>query len=90
MARNSASERELTTVKPTKPYLSILTETWNKALPAMDAHKTPDEFPIVPEEPPTPQPNEIPVPDQDPGVGDPLPTEMPPIKEPPGIEPAGP
>jgi hypothetical protein len=56
----------------------------------MDAHKAPDEFPVVPEEQPEPPPTEIPVPDQDPGIGDPLPTEMPPIQEPPGIEPTGP
>jgi hypothetical protein len=56
----------------------------------MQAHKSPDEFPIVPEEQPERPPDEIPVPDQDPGIGDPLPTEVPPIQEPPGVEPTGP
>lgn len=56
----------------------------------MEAHRTPDEFPIVPEETPGPPPEEMPVPDRDPGVGDPFPTEVPPIQEPPGIEPTGP
>jgi hypothetical protein len=63
--------------------------TYKRRHDNMKLHKSPDEFPIVPEQPPERAPDEMPVPDQDPGIGDPLPTEVPPIQEPPGFEPNG-
>lgn len=50
-------------------------------MPIRRAHQAPDEYPILPDDKPTP--DQIPVPEHEPPIHDPAPPRVPPVKDPP-------